>query len=326
MPPQLRQVAAAVASRVFFHLEEPTQALRLALQAGPEHFDVMERSPYEERLVSAALDAYYAERRRGDDAGAGGDQKGEVEGELPAVPVEQLRSMVYRILDNCCETGKWDLALSIALESREPDRLKQVLESSCKVGGKVGEDAARWIRYTLKASNDVVSDKSFRLRVWQVVADCLEKLEGQQYHLVLVYQLLNKPDKVAGVLKTLLEDSPAGATSVGDSQLLGLQICFDLMDSGDQAFAKKVAKAMFPGAAEEEEEAAAAAAAEAAAAPGGAAAAAAAAPPPLAAAFPGSSASASAAPARPAPQFPPDPLPPRRAAGARGASRRRGWG
>ena len=66
LPTELRQTAAAVASRVFFHLEEPQQALRLALQAGPAHFDVVQQqqSPYVQRLVAAALDAYTAARRK----------------------------------------------------------------------------------------------------------------------------------------------------------------------------------------------------------------------------------------------------------------------
>ena len=54
---ELSPLAAAVASRVFFHL----QALRLASEAGPQPFDPMDASSsYVERLVAAELDAYVA--------------------------------------------------------------------------------------------------------------------------------------------------------------------------------------------------------------------------------------------------------------------------
>ena len=64
IPLATRQTAAAVASRVFFHLEEPSQALRLALEAGEDHFDLRMKTPYVTRLVTAALDAYIQERRK----------------------------------------------------------------------------------------------------------------------------------------------------------------------------------------------------------------------------------------------------------------------
>ena len=64
LPLNMRQTSAAVASRVFFHLEEPSQALRLALEAGEAHFDLNIKTPYVDRLVTAALDAYIQERRR----------------------------------------------------------------------------------------------------------------------------------------------------------------------------------------------------------------------------------------------------------------------
>jgi len=237
----LKRTSAAVASRVFFHLEEPTQALRLALQAGPQYFDVSkerEQSPYEERLVAAALDAYVKakapsdedeeeEQRQAKDGGEGGAPS-----DAAALPVDQLESMVFRLMDNCCETERWDWAIAMALEARQGDRLEQILARA---------DDFTWIRYTLDAALKSVSNKAFRQQVLQVIARSLEGLEKKQYYyLVLVYQRLGQPQNVANVLTTLLTSAEK------DEQLLGLQIGFDLMDSGDQAFAKKVAAKLFP--------------------------------------------------------------------------------
>ena len=62
-----RRAAAALASRVFFHLEEPRQALRLALESGNKHFDVLRPAdgnhPYIECLVNAAIKEYVSRKR-----------------------------------------------------------------------------------------------------------------------------------------------------------------------------------------------------------------------------------------------------------------------
>ena len=61
--PAAGQTAAAVASRVFFHLEEPAQALRLALEAGERHFDIVnDKSAYVETLIAAAVEAYIEQK------------------------------------------------------------------------------------------------------------------------------------------------------------------------------------------------------------------------------------------------------------------------
>ena len=55
--------------------------------------------------------------------------------------------------------------------------------------------------------------------------------------LIIVYQLLGQADSVAKVLESLLKGSEKDA-------LLGFQLCFDLVDSDDQAFVTKVAEVL----------------------------------------------------------------------------------
>eukprot|EP00953_Heterococcus_sp_UTEX-ZZ885_P037408 19219-Heterococcus_DN1.PRE.2 len=50
-----RELAASVASKCFFHLEEYNDALRLALGAG-KHFDVSAKTEYVSTLVSRCID------------------------------------------------------------------------------------------------------------------------------------------------------------------------------------------------------------------------------------------------------------------------------
>jgi 26S proteasome regulatory subunit N2 len=61
-----RELAASVASKVFFHLEEYNDALRLALGAG-EHFDVGAKTEYVSTLVSRCIDEYVTLRCQADE-------------------------------------------------------------------------------------------------------------------------------------------------------------------------------------------------------------------------------------------------------------------
>jgi len=232
LPLPMRQRAAAVASRVFFHLEEPTQALRLALEAGADYFDVQQPSPYVERLVAAALDAYVQERRRGDDEEVVGVKRKSAE-EI-GLPMDQLQALVHRLLESCCASGKFDHALGIALEARETEKVRDVLTAS--------KFDAALLKYALSSCVKVVQSKAFRQEAMAVIAECLQKqFENKHasaaYDLIFVYQLLGKPLPVAKVLTTLIQGTE-------EESLLALQLCFDLMDSGDQAFVNSVAEGM----------------------------------------------------------------------------------
>ena len=229
LPLSMRQTAAAVASRVFFHLEEPSQALRLALEAGEAHFDLQTKTPYVERLVTAALDAYVQERRR---ALMDEDERTEAQEEL-GIPMDQLQGMVHRLLDTCCAEGKHDHALGVALEAQETNKLRDILVDS-------GPDPAL-LKYALQSSIKTVTSKSFRQEALGVIAECLSKqLETRKtaaVDLIIVYQRLGQSQSVADVLAALLGGSEHDA-------LLGFQLCFDMVDSGDQAFVNRVAEAL----------------------------------------------------------------------------------
>ena len=56
-----KALASSVASKVFYHLEEYDDALRLALEAG-DKFDIMVESKYVQTLVHKCIDSY-TERR-----------------------------------------------------------------------------------------------------------------------------------------------------------------------------------------------------------------------------------------------------------------------
>lgn len=227
---EMRQTAAAVASRVFFHLDEPSQALRLALEAGQAHFDPSKHSPYEERLVRAALDAYIQNQRRQQEDEDVMMMEDDVNLATSSLPMDQLQALVHRLIETCCAEGKYAHALGIALEARQVDKVKDILTAS------QGDIAI--LKYALQLAVSVVTVKSFRLEALAIIAEALKmqlsSRKAAAVDLVLVYQLLGQPAPVAQVLSSLLGGSE-------EDCLLGYQLCFDLVDTGDQAFLQGVA-------------------------------------------------------------------------------------
>jgi 26S proteasome regulatory subunit N2 len=56
-----RELAASVASKVLYHLDEHDEALRLALEAG-NHFDILQDNKYVNTLVHKCIDIYTQKR------------------------------------------------------------------------------------------------------------------------------------------------------------------------------------------------------------------------------------------------------------------------
>ncbi|KAL7546303.1 hypothetical protein ACHAWF_009632, partial [Thalassiosira exigua] len=253
-----KETAAALASRVFFHLEEPRQALRLALESGEGHFDVLNPADkdraYVERLVNAAIEEYVARKRKefdgeeekGDDkASEGGGAGGEEE---EALDLPKLAEVVRLMFERCYRDGSYGQALGVAFESREGHKVEEIL-------GKVEENDAgkvvETLKYAMGAAHDLIPSKAFRGKALRLIAGSLEKVFGDDSNspaarrnaacaLVHCRQLLDDATAAGDVVKRLIDasDSEGGDE---DAALLGLQLCFDIVDSGDQAFVAKVA-------------------------------------------------------------------------------------
>ncbi len=300
-----RRTAAALASRVFFHLEEPRQALRLALDSGDVHFNVLcpneNDGPYVEQLVNAAIGEYIrrkqkefdgSEEEEMEEEGNGGvgaakkmrgkkkteaEEEGE-EGE--ELDMAKLHNVVQLMFQRCYIDGAYGHALGVAFEARECDKVQEILEklstfsssSSTAVFSKE-EDAKNLVvetlKYALLSAHDLIPSKVFRNRVLQLIANSLNEVfcdpnnsnqssetstnslsvakRNAACTLVLCHQLLGDAASVGNIIVQLIDDdggdcgAKAGEDGNDDSALLGLQLCFDIIDTGDQAFVTKVA-------------------------------------------------------------------------------------
>lgn len=262
------KMAAAIASRVFFHLNESHQALRLALLAGEEYFQISTtatNTPYVEKLIEAALDEYIRSRKLeiGEDEAiisstneasssiTNKTKKGDITStDDTLLSTEALRPFVYRLLQNSCAQSRFDHAVGIVLEAREIEKLEEVLNLS--------GPSVPILKYTLQVINQCVSSKQFRLQAYQIVANCWQSIFTSQenaenrlvaaYELIIVYQLLNQAENVATILLSLLtskENGINGDVDANDDKVLtGYQLCFDLMDSDNPAFILNVTNSL----------------------------------------------------------------------------------
>jgi 26S proteasome regulatory subunit N2 len=262
-----RQKAAALASRVFFHLEEPRQALRLALESGSEYFNVLcpkvQDVAYVERLVNAAIGEYVKKRREEFDGGSSAAVgKSEDDDEEEELDMDKLQTVVHLMFERCYQDKHYGHALGVAFESMEKDKVEEILERLLSDDDE--NNVVTTLKYALQSAQTLITSKNFRLEALSLVASTLEKLLEQQTEkysssnskeaactLVLCRQLLGDADAVGKIITELIDTTSSSPSSSSgedngsdDTALLGLQLCFDIVDSGDEAFVTKVAKCL----------------------------------------------------------------------------------
>jgi 26S proteasome regulatory subunit N2 len=305
LDPALPSLAAAVASKVFFYLDEPSTALRLALRAGGTMMDSVlwmdatsatatatstsdeassappATSPYAVALLRAALDAYIVARRSVTEATASTTSS------ASSLDMAQLQPLVYRLLESACVAGHYEYAVGLCLEACDVEPLQSVLQHAATAAATAANTTnktilSRLLPYVVTcvssgsgSSSSSSTNKAFAQQAvalvanhWQQVFEAhfgtattttpstsstSEKLEIC-YDLVHTLQRLEDATSVARVLATLLGASTTSSSSSSKSTeeeaeamgLTALQLVFDLVDTGDQAFVQRVADALTP--------------------------------------------------------------------------------
>lgn len=161
-----RELAAAVASKCFFHLEEYSDALRLALGAG-KYFDVSSKTEYVSTMVSKCIDQY-TEQRTGVVAGDGIDESQE---EMDP----RMEGIVERMFERCYADGEYTQAMGIALEARRLDKVEETMRQAV--------EKPTLLKYTFDVCQTLVTSRETRLKVLAI--------------LVRMHRQLPEPDHVA---------------------------------------------------------------------------------------------------------------------------------
>ncbi|KAI9364396.1 armadillo-type protein [Zopfochytrium polystomum] len=208
-----RELAALVASKVYYHLGEFDESLTFALGAGT-HFDINSKSEYVETIIAKCIDKYIA--LRNDSL-----QSSQID--------KRMEDVVARMLDRCYRDGEYRQAIGIGLEALRLD----VIEKAVVQGNK-----RELLGYVLECSLTIVQELEFRNKVLHLLVDLYGSLEEPDYiSASQCFLYLNDPVHSAELLLKLLKQDEYHV-------LLAYQIAFDLEANATQEFIQNVINAL----------------------------------------------------------------------------------
>lgn len=212
------QLAALVASKVFYHLGSFEDALTYALGAN-DLFDVNGRNEYVETIIAKCIDFYIQQC------------VAVIENPEEAKPVDKrLEAIVNRMLQRCLDDGQHKQALGIALETRRMDIFKQAILKSDDVNGMLA--------YAFQVAMSLIQNRGFRNTVLRCLVGLYRSLAVPDYvNMVQCLIFLEDPLSVAQILDKL-------TTSTDHNILMAYQIAFDLYESATQQFLTQVLQAL----------------------------------------------------------------------------------
>jgi 26S proteasome regulatory subunit N2 len=207
-----RELAALVASKVYYHLGSLKNSLLYALRAG-EMFDVNTDSEYTITIISKCIDQYTDFKAK--------------QYESSTEPVDSLlESVVNRMFDKCFIHGRYHQAAGIAFEARRIDIIRQAIEE-CR-------DKKQMLTYCLKVSLSLLNSKKFQHEVLQVLVEIYSNLPDPDYiNICQCYIFLDEADACAQILEKL-------CNGTHEDFLVAYQISFDLYESATQHYLRRV--------------------------------------------------------------------------------------
>jgi 26S proteasome regulatory subunit N2 len=216
-------LAAAVASKCFYHLQEFNVSLRLALSAG-SYFDITVRNEYIETLLSKCIDEYTELRRQQMEAASAGSS-------AVAVAIDpRMEAIMEQMFQRCYRDSCYQQALGIALDAHLITKVREVCEMAIQSGRTEILDHA----FSLFQGARNVTSREFRLAILSTLVELYSTLpDPDMSNVCLCLQFLNRPGDVAKALYKLCLGS-------ADQALLAYQVCFDLEEAENQGFVLKV--------------------------------------------------------------------------------------
>eukprot|EP00475_Leptophrys_vorax_P043311 TRINITY_DN8299_c0_g1_i2.p1 TRINITY_DN8299_c0_g1~~TRINITY_DN8299_c0_g1_i2.p1 ORF type:complete len:954 (+),score=291.71 TRINITY_DN8299_c0_g1_i2:134-2995(+) len=215
-----RNLAAFVASKVFYHLEELDDALKYALKSG-DLFNINLKNEFIETLIAKCIDEYVRVREMAS------ERKDEDNEEN-----QQLSDVVERMFERCFSDGEFKQALGIALDSHRLDKVELAILSA--------PNTAEMLQHCLELSQRVIQSRNFRQQVLTVLVKIYHDQENPDYSAICQCLLfLDDAFGIAGVLAKLIK----GTT---DESLIAFQVAFELSENENQPFLLRVSSALAP--------------------------------------------------------------------------------
>jgi len=215
-PAEVRQLAALVASKVYYHLGSYEDSLNFALGA-EALFDVTQlSSQYVETIIAKCIDSYTAKRQK---------EEENID--------SRLEEIVNRMFERCFEHGQFRQALGIAIETRRLDIFKRAIEST-----DIDSQKCDMLSFAFRVVMSLIQSREYRCKLLKKLVELYRDLATPDYvQMCQCHIYLDEPLEVA----TILEKLSTGSSSDG---LMAYQIAFDMYESATQQFLSRVLAAV----------------------------------------------------------------------------------
>ncbi|KAK6508711.1 proteasome regulatory particle base subunit [Arthrobotrys conoides] len=232
-----RQLAALVASKVYYHLGAFEDSMMYALGAG-NLFDISGKSEFIDTIISKCIDKYISI-----------NNPPPPPKDLPPSPPEKadprLTEVVERMFQKCYDNEDYKPALGISIESQRLDIVEQGIRlagerqqgSKAKqaANGDTVDKSAELMEFVFELAMNTVQEIDLREKLLRLLVDLhLEQPSPDYFSVSKCVVQLNDYGLAAKLLRDLVSKGDNG------SLLIAYQIAFDLDSSATQEFLKNV--------------------------------------------------------------------------------------
>ncbi|RNA28469.1 26S proteasome non-ATPase regulatory subunit 1 [Brachionus plicatilis] len=209
-----RQLAALVASKVYYHLGSFDNALQYALGAD-KLFNVDESTEYVETIISKCIDHYTKLQM----------ENFQVKNLSEMKDIDpRLENIVNRMFQRCLDDKKFKQAIGLSIETCRLD----ILEKSILTATNVPDT----ISYAFKVTLSLIQNRKFRNEILNLLVEIYSNLANPDYvNVVQCLIYLDRPEQVANILENLVRSN---------NVLMAFQIGLDLYENATQQFLLKV--------------------------------------------------------------------------------------
>jgi len=212
------ELAALVASKVYYHLGSYSDSLTYALGAG-HLFDVNSHSEYVDTIIAKCIDHYTTQRIHN------------MENPNDSVLIDaRLEAIVNRMFQRCLEDGQYRQALGIALETRRMDIFEKAIMQS--------DDVAGMLSYAFQVSMALLDNRGFRNTVLRSLVNLYKGLDIPDYvNMIQCLIFLDDTSAISQILEKLTRDTE-------ESTLMAYQLAFDIYESATQQLVGRIIQSL----------------------------------------------------------------------------------
>ncbi|PVU85716.1 hypothetical protein BB560_006832 [Smittium megazygosporum] len=197
------KLAALVASKIYFYLQEFKDSLNLALEAD-DFFNLKEDSEYIKTVINKGIQHYINLRQKNNDS-------------FPSSKFEiRLEALVEGVFNRCIENKEFFNVVGLSIESRRLDILTKVLNN---------DHSGELFSFVLKQCLEFVNQIDYRNEIMKLLVKIqLERPQIDYSSVCYILASLDDPNLASDILINL-------ALSNENDQLTAYQIAFDIANS-----------------------------------------------------------------------------------------------